>query len=201
MSLFRDLEFLTTVAALRDLPPARGPEVAFVGRSNSGKSSTINALANHRRLAFASKTPGRTRHINFFRFAQDRYLVDLPGYGFARTGAAQREDWANLIEGYIQERAALRGLVLLMDVRHPLTEMDRQLLGWFLPTGKPVHVLLNKADKLSRSEALRVLRQITAALGQAYPNCSVQIFSSRTGLGLKSAEQVIARWMGAVPKP
>ena len=130
MSLFRNIEFLTTVADARTLPTARGAEVAFVGRSNAGKSSAINALANRKRMAFVSKTPGRTQHINFFAVGPDQFLVDLPGYGYAAVPAAERDRWNELIGGYLQSRQSLRGVVLIMDARHPLGVLDYQLLDW-----------------------------------------------------------------------
>src|SRR5258705_799746 len=139
MSTLRKIEFVTTVADTRALPPARGAEVAFVGRSNVGKSSAINALAQRKRMAFVSKTPGRTQHINFFRVGPERYLVDLPGYGYAAVPATARAHWNELIGGYVQTRSCLRGVVLIMDVRHPLPDLDHQLLAWLKPTGKPVH--------------------------------------------------------------
>ena len=150
MHTLHNIEFVTTVADTRMLPPARGAEVAFVGRSNAGKSSALNALAHRKRIAFVSKTPGRTQHINFFRVGEDRYLVDLPGYGYAAVPAAARAHWHELIGGYLQTRSSLRGVVLIMDARHPLTELDWKLIAWLKPTGRPMHVLLSKSDKLSR---------------------------------------------------
>ena len=155
MSTLRNIEFVTTVAELGALPPAHGAEVAFAGRSNAGKSSAINALAQRNRMAFVSKTPGRTQHINFFSVGPDRYLVDLPGYGYAAVPAAARAHWHDLVGGYLQTRACLRGVILIMDVRHPLTELDRQLLDWLRPTGVPVHVLLSKSDKLGAAKSKR----------------------------------------------
>src|SRR5688572_29806254 len=121
MATLRDIEFVTTVAAARNLPPASGAEVAFAGRSNAGKSSAINALAQRKRMAFVSKTPGRTQHINFFRVGNDRYLVDLPGYGYAAVPTAARAHWNELVGDYLQTRDSLRGVVVIMDARHPLT--------------------------------------------------------------------------------
>jgi GTP-binding protein len=165
MSLFSQLEFVTTVDHLRDLPPpTAGVEVAFVGRSNAGKSSAINALARRKRMAFVSKTPGRTRHINYFRVRPGAFLVDLPGYGYARASESARLHWVDLIEGYLASRENLRGLILIMDIRHALTDLDRQLLDWFLPSGRPVHVLLNKSDKLTRQQAQTTLRRVEAIL-------------------------------------
>ena len=196
MPTLRNIQFVTTVADPRMLPPARGAEVAFVGRSNAGKSSALNALAQHKRIAFVSKTPGRTQHINFFRVGADRYLVDLPGYGYAAVPAAARAHWEELIGGYLQTRACLRGIVLIMDARHPLTELDHRLMAWLRPTGRPVHVLLSKADKLSRQTASATLRSVSAALRHEYANCSVQLFSSTHRIGIGEAAARILQWLG-----
>jgi GTP-binding protein len=161
MPLFQQAVFHTTVAHLRDLPTDSQCEVAFAGRSNSGKSSAINTLANHSRLAFVSKTPGRTQHLNYFRLDPGKYFVDLPGYGFAKAPEEIRSQWEGLLAPYLRHREALCGLVLIMDSRHPLTELDLQMLGWFAPTGKPIHVLLSKADKLTRQEQALAFREGT----------------------------------------
>ncbi len=195
MSTLRDIEFLTTVAATRNLPPARGAEVAFAGRSNSGKSSAINALTQRKRIAFVSKTPGRTQHINFFRVGDDRYLVDLPGYGYAAVPAAARAHWNQLIGDYLQTRHTLRGVVLIMDARHPLTPLDRQLLDWLAPSGKPLHVLLSKADKLGKQQAIQTLHAVTAELQRDYRNCSVQLFSSTRKIGIVEAADQVHAWL------
>lgn len=184
---FQQARFLITVNDLRDLPPPRGGEIAFVGRSNAGKSSAINTLANHNRLAFVSKTPGRTQHINFFDLGASRYLVDLPGYGFADAPGNIRQHWEELVASYLLTRESLAALVLVMDARHPLKPRDRQMLGWFSPTGKPVHILLTKADKLSRSSALQVLREVRLELGKMPGIHSTQLFSSLTREGLDEA--------------
>jgi GTP-binding protein len=163
--------------------------VAFAGRSNAGKSSAINALTNRRRLAFVSKTPGRTQQINYFALGEDRYLVDLPGYGFAKVPLAVQGLWERLLSAYLRTRAALRGLVVIMDVRHPLTPLDRQLLDWFAPTGKPVLVLLTKADKLTRQQAVAQLEAVRKALNE----CEVILFSSVSGLGVEAARGFVER--------
>src|SRR5471030_420098 len=164
MSTLRNIEFVTTVAETRGLPPAHGAEVAFAGRSNAGKSSAINALAQRNRMAFVSKTPGRTQHINFFSVGPDRYLVDLPGYGYAAVPAAARAHWHDLVGGYLQTRASLRGVILIMDVRHPLTELDQQLINWLRPSGVPVHILLSKSDNLGQKKAKETLARVTPPL-------------------------------------
>ena len=195
MSTLRNIEFVTTVAETRGLPPAHGAEVAFAGRSNAGKSSAINALAQRNRMAFVSKTPGRTQHINFFSVGPDRYLVDLPGYGYAAVPAAARAHWHDLVGGYLQTRASLRGVILIMDVRHPLTELDQQLINWLRPSGVPVHILLSKSDKLGQQKANATLREVNAALARGCVNCSAQLFSSTRKIGIVDAAKQIQRWL------
>ncbi len=195
MPLFQHARFHLSAHELRDLPPPAGIEVAFAGRSNAGKSSAINTLANHTRLAFVSKQPGRTQLINFFGLGQDRYLVDLPGYGYAKVPEAMRRHWQQVLAAYLSQRTSLHGLVLVMDARHPLTPLDRQMLDWFGPTGKPIHVLLTKADKLSRSEALKTLAAVRRELGDAWGRCTAQLFSSLKKQGVEEAEQVIGAWL------
>src|SRR6185436_3610456 len=134
---FQQAEFFVTVNHVNDLPDTTGPEVAFVGRSNAGKSSAINTLATRNRLAFVSKTPGRTQHINYFSVGEGRFLVDLPGYGFAGAPGPVKQRWQELIGSYLQIRDQLRALVLIMDDRHPLKDLDRKLIDWFIPAGKP----------------------------------------------------------------
>lgn len=195
MSIFRQAAFFQTVADPRDLPSDAVCEVAFAGRSNVGKSSAINTLADHTRLAFVSKMPGRTQHLNFFTLAAGKYFVDLPGYGFAKTPEAIRGQWEGLLAPYLRYRLPLAGLVLVMDSRHPLTELDRHMLEWFAPTGKPIHVLLSKADKLTRQEQTVLLREVTDALKKISGNCSAQLFSSLKRTGIREAEAVLGNWL------
>jgi len=192
--------FHITVARIGDLPLDSLAEVAFAGRSNAGKSSAINTLCNHKRLAFVSKMPGRTQHLNFFRVEEGRFLVDLPGYGFARAPKDQKHVWQALIGGYLANRPQLAGLVLIMDIRHPLTELDRSLLEWFRPSGRPVHVLLSKSDKLSRGPAMQTLIQVRDELLAAGLDASVQLFSSLKRVGVEEAEGVVRNWLGTVKK-
>jgi GTP-binding protein len=166
MPLFQNARFLISAHELRDLPPPAGPEIAFAGRSNAGKSSVINTLANRTRLAFVSRTPGRTQLINFFALQNQAILVDLPGYGFAKVPEAVRRHWEKVLAQYLQTRSSLFGMVLVMDARHPLTPLDRRMLDWFSPSGRPVHILLTKADKLSRQEAAKTLRATREAVTQ-----------------------------------
>jgi len=198
MPLFQQAVFLTTVANLRDLPVDSVCEVAFAGRSNAGKSSAINTLAGRVRLAYVSKTPGRTQHLNYFTLSEGKYFVDLPGYGYAKAPEAIRSQWEGLIGPYLSNREQLAGLVVIMDIRRPLTELDLRLIDWFRPLGRPIHILLSKADKLSRQEQTKVLRSVTAELatwGDA-DLYSVQLFSSLKKTGVEEAEVVLAGWLG-----
>jgi GTP-binding protein len=194
MGLFSQATFFTTVNHMKDLPLHGGKEVAFVGRSNAGKSSAINTLANHTRLAFTSKTPGRTQHLNYFSLGDSKFLVDLPGYGYAKVPPDVQQHWEALLSQYLQTREALCGLVVIMDSRHPLTPLDEQMLDWFSETGKPVHVLLTKSDKLSRQQATQTLREVKAYLTEHFPFCTAQLFSSLKKQGIEEAEAVIAGW-------
>ena len=188
--------FHITVARIADLPHDSLAEVAFAGRSNAGKSSAINAIAHYKRLAFVSKTPGRTQHLNFFRVADQRFLVDLPGYGFARAPLEQQHSWQSLIGGYLASRAQLNGLILIMDSRHPFTELDIHLLEWFRVTGKPLHILLSKADKLTRSAGADTLRRARMQLDEMELAGSIQLCSSLKKTGIEEAEAVIRGWLG-----
>ena len=196
MPLFQQATFLTTVAHLRDLPTDAIREVAFAGRSNAGKSSAINTLSGRVRLAYVSKTPGRTQHLNYFTLADGKYFVDLPGYGYAKAPAEIRAQWEGLIGPYLSKREQLAGLVVIMDCRRPLTDLDRRLIDWFRPTGRPIHILLSKADKLSRQEQTKVLRGVQAELaGWGEGLYSVQLFSSLKKTGIEEAERVLAGWL------
>ena len=195
MSILRQAVFLTTVADLRQLPFDAVAEVAFVGRSNAGKSSAINTLCDHTRLAYVSKTPGRTQHLNFFTVRPGQYLVDLPGYGFAKAPEDVRKSWNGLISPYLAQRPQLRGLIVIMDARHPLTELDWQMIDWFLPTGTPVHILLSKADKMTRQEQAKTLKSVKTEIEKASGQISVQLFSSLKKTGVDEARAVILNWL------
>ncbi|MEC4721552.1 ribosome biogenesis GTP-binding protein YihA/YsxC [Noviherbaspirillum sp. CPCC 100848] len=218
MSLLWQARFFTTVNHLRDLPKTQVPEIAFAGRSNAGKSTAINILCNQKKLAFASKTPGRTQHINYFSIggahvAQHRkdptkveeiraLLVDLPGYGYAEVSGDAKLHWQNLLGDYVQRREQLAALVLIMDSRRPFTDLDIQMLEWFAPSGKPVHCLLTKADKLNRNESTNALRLARTVLnsyvdeqGQPFP-FSVQLFSALKRIGLEEADEKIQGLLG-----
>lgn len=192
--LLKRAEFRLSVETLAGLPGDSHVEVAFAGRSNAGKSSALNALTGRRALARVSKTPGRTRQINFFAVAPGIFLVDLPGYGYARVPGETRKLWAELLSGYLSSRDQLVGLIVVMDARRPLTELDRQMLEWFQPTCKPMHLLLTKADKLPRSQAASQLGKVREALAKRYPACTAQLFSSMSKLGLEEADRTITDW-------
>lgn len=196
MPLFRNAQFEISIAKPSGLPPPNGAEIAFAGRSNAGKSSAINTLAGHVRLAYVSKTPGRTQLINFFRLNCGALLVDLPGYGYAAVPEKVRRQWQGLIESYLKKRESLVGLVLIMDSRHPLTVLDRQMIGWFAPSGKPIHVLLTKSDKLSRGPANATLLAVRTELSAQYGDqVTVQLFSSLKKSGVDEVERVVAGWL------
>ena len=198
MNLFQNAKFFTTVNHLKDLPDTPA-EIAFVGRSNAGKSSAINTLCNHVRLAYVSKTPGRTQHINFFELANGGFMVDLPGYGYAQVPEAIRAHWVKLLSDYLQQRQALIGLVLIMDARHPLKPLDVQMLDFFHITGRPVHILLSKADKLSKNDQIKTLSAVKKALKPFADRqqISVQLFSSLKKQGIEEVNNVVAAWFAA----
>jgi len=189
---FRNMRFLLSAAALGGLPPDTGREVAFAGRSNAGKSSALNAITGVGGLARVSKTPGRTRLLNLFGMEGGMRFMDLPGYGYAKVPEAERLKWGQLVEAYLSTRQSLVGLVLVMDVRHPLMDFDRQLLSFAGPLQLPVHVLLSKADKLSRGAAAKSLAETRKGLrgwGTA------QLFSSHSGEGVEDAQKQLADWL------
>ncbi|HYP67179.1 MAG TPA: ribosome biogenesis GTP-binding protein YihA/YsxC [Thiobacillaceae bacterium] len=193
MTFLQQARYALSAATLSQLPASQA-EVAFAGRSNAGKSSALNTLARHNRLAFVSKTPGRTQLINFFVLGPEVYLVDLPGYGYAKVPPELRKRWEKVLSSYLQSREALRGMVLIMDARHPLTPLDWRMLEWFAPTRKPVHILLTKSDKLSRSAAIKTLISVKKGL-EGWPWVSVQLFSSLKRQGMDEAEAVISPWL------
>lgn len=198
MNLFQNAKFFTTVNHLKDLPDTSA-EIAFVGRSNAGKSSAINTLTNHVRLAYVSKTPGRTQHINFFELENGNFMVDLPGYGYAQVPEAIRAHWVKLLGDYLQQRRQLIGLILIMDSRHPLKALDIQMLDFFHITGRPVHILLSKADKLSKNDQIKTLTAVKKSL-KPYTErqkISVQLFSSLKKQGMDEVNQVVGSWFDA----
>jgi len=223
MSKLWQARFFTTVNQLRDLPKTQVPEIAFAGRSNAGKSTAINILTNQKGLAFASKTPGRTQHINFFSIGGahvamhrkdptkvdeiEGLLVDLPGYGYAEVSGDAKLHWQRLLGDYVQRREQLAALILIMDSRRPFTELDIQMLEWFAPTGKPIHCILTKVDKLNRNESVNALRQAQQVLdsyvdeeGNGFP-FTVQLFSALKRIGVDEANDKIIELLGLEDDP
>jgi len=198
MSAYEQVKFLTSANRTTQLPPDDGVEVAVSGRSNAGKSSAINVITGRKGLARTSKAPGATRLINFFELEPGRRLVDLPGYGFAKVPGAMREHWGELISAYFQRRESLRGAIVVMDVRHPLTANDRDMLAVALSRNVPVHVLLTKADKLGRGAARQAL---AGFLRDAGKGVTAQLFSALNGEGLEEARRMLERMLdGRVQK-
>ncbi|MDX1513581.1 MAG: ribosome biogenesis GTP-binding protein YihA/YsxC [Gammaproteobacteria bacterium] len=193
---FRGSTFLRAVARPSQLPPDRGAEVAFAGRSNAGKSTAINAITGRNALARTSKTPGRTQQIVFFQIDEGRRLADLPGYGFARVPERVRRGWAELMERYLAGRRSLKGVVLLTDARRPFTPLDRQLVAWCAAAGVPVHALLTKSDKLNRGAAMKALDQAMRQAPELHPQMGVQLFSGLRGVGVDAAGRQLRAWLG-----
>jgi len=192
---FQNTKYLKSVNDLNQLPTDQGAEVAFIGRSNAGKSSAMNTITGIKGLARTSKTPGRTQMINFFAVDNQHRLVDLPGYGYAKVPRMVQERWGNNINEYLQTRKSLQGLVLIMDIRHPLKEMDQQLIEWTIQCDLPLHILLTKADKLNKNEICNTLDSVTDALVPYGDTVSVQTFSSNDRTGLDEAISVLNDWL------
>ena len=188
-------KFTISAPNKKALPPDEGYEVAFAGRSNAGKSSALNAITGRKALARTSKTPGRTQHLVFFTLDDDHRLVDLPGYGYARVPEAVKRQWGQAMERYLSQRQSLKGLILLMDIRHPLTDFDRQMLAYCAHRALPIHVLLTKADKLKRGAASSTLLAVRREL-KSHQNVSLQLFSATKRTGLDEARAQIADWLG-----
>lgn len=195
------IRYLRSILELKDAPPDQGYEVAFAGRSNAGKSSAINTLANIGRLARVSKTPGRTQMINFFTIDDERRLVDLPGYGYAKVPGEIHRRWEAALERYLRYRESLRGVFLLMDIRHPFTEMDEIMIEWCAHRGIALHVALTKSDKLSRGAARNTWLQAKTRLASyGAPDFSVQLFSSLKKTGTEEAWEVLGKWLALPPE-
>jgi GTP-binding protein len=215
MSKLFQARFATTVNDAHCLPATPLREVAFAGRSNAGKSSAINVLCNQKRLAFASKTPGRTQHINYFGlFSKDgllAYLVDLPGYGYAAVNQETKYHWNTLLSNYLQEREQLVGMILIVDARRGISDLDEQMIEWFMPTGKPIHVLLSKCDKLNKNDCKHALEAVRKQLQQYDPTMTAgggdsgqltaQLFSSTKRIGLEEADNLIIKWLFETETP
>lgn len=192
---FRRAAFTTSVPKADRAPPDEGAEVAFAGRSNAGKSSALNAITEQRGLARTSKTPGRTQQINFFDLGENHRLVDLPGFGYARLPQAMKQQWQRNLTEYLHIRQSLRGLILLMDCRHPLTDYDQQILMWCADVGLAAHILLTKSDKLKRGPAGNNLLAVRRRLSEFHPDASVQLFSALKKTGVDEARQVLSDWL------
>jgi GTP-binding protein len=195
VGLCQQAAFQISAAKVDQCPEDQGYEVAFAGRSNAGKSSALNTLT-HASLARTSKTPGRTQLLNFFRLDEQRRLVDLPGYGYAKVPIPLKQHWQKHLEAYLASRESLAGVILLMDIRHPLTEFDQMMLDWSQASGMPLHILLTKADKLAfgaaKNALLKVRQEITRGWGE---EVGLQLFSAPKRQGVDEAHAVLAGWM------
>ena len=194
-TFYRQATFLKSANKLETLPPELGFEVAFAGRSNSGKSSTLNRLCQQKSLARTSKTPGRTQLINFFSLADGKFLVDLPGYGYAKVPERIKLEWQRFIESYLTTRFTLCGLVIVMDIRRPMLEHDLNMLLWAESRNLPVHVVLNKYDKLKHGQAKSTLLKTQQQLNQYNNQCSVQMFSALKGVGVEELGKQLDTWL------
>ncbi|KUM39453.1 ribosome biogenesis GTP-binding protein YihA/YsxC [Pseudomonas sp. EpS/L25] len=196
VGLCQQASFLISAAKVEQCPADSGREVAFAGRSNAGKSSALNTLT-HASLARTSKTPGRTQLLNFFSLDEERRLVDLPGYGYAKVPIPLKQHWQEHLEAYLSSRHSLSGVVLMMDIRHPLTEFDRLMLDWAQASSMPLHILLTKADKLAfgaqKNALLKVQREVRQGWGDT---ASIQLFSAPKRQGVEDALRVLAGWLG-----
>jgi GTP-binding protein len=195
-----DATFLTSAPDLRRCPPADTAEVAFAGRSNAGKSSVLNQLTGNRRTAKVSKTPGRTQLLNFFSVRQEGRLVDLPGYGYAKATLNAQQQWQKAVNHYLSYRDSLVGLVLVMDIRHPNQPFDKDLLSWAQESGLPIHILLNKADKLGRYAQQKALSQLQRAYAD-HPTASMQCFSAAKGSGKEQLMELLLQWLATPITP
>lgn len=195
---FRQIDFLTSAAAMTQLPADNGREVAIAGRSNAGKSTAINAITGHKQLARVAKTPGRTQLLNFFEFHDGTRLVDLPGYGFAKVPLAVRDAWQAFLSTYLQQRQSLAGVLLASDIRHADNPLDTEFRTWCVSAGVPVHILLTKSDKLSGGQAAARARAVQATVESSV---TVQAFSAVSGAGLDAARAQLAHWLEAPRRP
>lgn len=193
--LYQRARFLAAATRLEQAPPDEGWEVAFAGRSNAGKSSAINTLCQRRALARTSKTPGRTQQLIFFALDESRRLVDLPGYGYARVSEAVKLQWQGVMADYLRRRRSLSGLVVVMDVRHPLTSFDQQMLLWSRSTKLPLLLLLTKSDKLKRGAAGAQLDRVRRAVAPDGERVAVELFSSHSRQGIEAVHELLDRWL------
>ncbi|MEE9412502.1 MAG: ribosome biogenesis GTP-binding protein YihA/YsxC [Methylococcales bacterium] len=191
---YQNMKFMLSVVRMDDAPTDEGWEVAFAGRSNAGKSSGLNALASQKSLARTSKTPGRTRELNYFELDAQRRIVDLPGYGYAKVSRQMQNQWRRLLDDFLQTRQSLQGILIFMDIRHPMSNYDLQLIDWCEQNQLPLHILLTKADKLGYGAAKSTLLKIQRELEPANMPASAQTFSSLKKTGLDEAYEVLDNW-------
>ncbi len=191
---YQKMQFMLSVANLDQLPTDTGSEVAIIGRSNAGKSSVLNILTQNKGLARVSKTPGRTQLINLFSIDEHRRIADLPGYGYAKVPDEMKRKWERLLDAYLRNRNCLQGLVLVMDIRHPLKEFDQNMLAWCSECDLPVHILLNKADKLTHSETTRTLQEVRKKITEYSNPMTVQTFSALKNKGLETLREKLDEW-------
>ena len=196
--VYHQAKFINSAPRLQDAPPDQGMEIAFAGRSNAGKSSAINTLVQQNALARVSKTPGRTQLLNFFEIDAQRKLVDLPGYGYAKVPVSIKKEWQKMMENYLKNRQALCGIVLVMDIRHPLTEFDWQMVEWCEHSKLPLHILLTKADKLNFGAAKNTLLKVQKDLSQSSIVVTLQLFSALNKVGIDDVHQILDEWFGYV---
>jgi len=200
LGLCQQSTFMLSAAKVDQCPDDEGFEVAFAGRSNAGKSSALNTLT-HASLARTSKTPGRTQLLNFFKLDDDRRLVDLPGYGYAKVPIPLKQHWQRHLEAYLGSRESLKGLILMMDIRHPMTDFDRLMLDWAVASGMPMHILLTKADKLTYGAAKNTLLKVQSEIRKGWgDSVTIQLFSAPKRMGLEDAYTVLAGWMELADK-
>lgn len=193
----RQTQFLSSAPNLKVSPPDKGIEIAFVGRSNSGKSSALNAILGRNSMARTSKTPGRTQLINYFEVDEQRRLVDLPGYGFAKVPQRIKQQIEFLLSDYLENRQCLFGLILLMDIRHPLTNFDKELIDFVADRGCPIHILLTKSDKIKRGPANATLLNVKKNLSVYQGKISVQTFSALKKFGVEQANDLVCQWLNS----
>jgi len=191
---YQQASYILSAHKLNQLPEDSGIEVAFAGRSNAGKSSAINAISTQRSLARTSKTPGRTQQIVIFELDQERRIADLPGYGYAKVARELKQHWQTTLDRYFQSRRCLQGLILVMDVRHPMRTFDEQMLSWCQTAQVQAHILLTKADKLKRGPGMQVKAEVTKAAASICSNASVQLFSALKKTGVDEARLVLDQW-------
>ena len=191
---YQEAKYLTSAAEFEQLPPDEGAEVAFIGRSNAGKSSALNVITGIKGLSRTSKTPGRTQMINFLALNERQRLVDLPGYGYAKVPRMVQERWEELVDSYLKKRRSLKGLVVVMDIRHPLKERDTDIIKWAVDYDIHLHILLTKSDKLSQSAVKKTINEVEAALATYDDHITLQLFSSYDRTGLDAVKAVLNEW-------